>query len=192
MPTTITHPDTVSALADIVTAYHDAHETRTPSRATYDAVARALGVGIECTGNPDTAAESVTHTPKAGLSVAFYSVGPTHRSEGTDNPMTAYYVATWRGDIVRGHIKLSTRGYHADTPRGFVCFDQCAYMEPLPVGCRRLVVELVEAAVIASNVSPDEMRAEWSAAATYYDIQSYLYRAKVALEDAARVEMRGH
>jgi len=192
MPTTITHPDTVSALADIVTAYHDAHETRTPSRATYDAVARALGVGIECTGNPDTATESVTHTPKAGLSVAFYSVGPTHRSEKDDNPMTAYYVATWRGDIVRGHIKLSTRGYHADLPNGFVCFDQCAYMEPLPIGCRTLVSGLVESAVIASGVSLDEMRAEWSAAATYYDIQSYLYRAKVALDDAARVEMRGH
>jgi hypothetical protein len=65
-------------------------------------------------------------------------------------------------------------------------------MEPLPVGCRRLVVELVEAAVIASGVSLDEMRAEWSAAATYYDIQRYLYRAKVALDDARRVEMRGH
>lgn len=184
MPTTITHPETVSALADIVTAYHDAHESRTPSLATYDAVARALGVS-------DPVTECVTHTPKAGLYVVFHSVQPTHRSEGDDNPLTAYYVATWRGDIVRGHIKLSTRGYHADTPRGFVCWDQCAYMEPLPTGCRRLVVELVEAAVVASGVSFDEMRAEWAATATYYDILSYLNRAKIALDDAARVEMRG-
>lgn len=190
MPTTIIHPDTVSALADIVEAYHDAHESRPPSRVTYDAVARALGVAPECTGNPDTATESVTHTPKAGLSVAFYSVNPTHRTE-TDKPMTAYYVATWKGASYRGHVEMSCRGYHADNANGFICYDTYAYSDVLPDGCRKLVAQLVTDAVISSGVSLDDMRREWAAAANYYEIASHLYAAKRALDDARRVEMGG-
>jgi hypothetical protein len=190
MPTTTTHPETVSALADIVTAYHDAHGTCTPSRATYDAVARALGVADTCTGNPDTATESVTHTPKKGLELSFYSVNPTHRTE-TDKPMTAYYVAKWNGEIYRGHVEMSARGYHADNANGFTCFDTYHYSAVLPDGCRKLVAQLVTDAVISAGVSLDDMRAEWAAAANYYEISSHLYAAVRALDSAARVEKGG-
>ncbi len=187
MLTTITHPQTVSELADIVEAFYQAHDATPPPRASYDAVARALGVATTCTGNPDTAAESLTHTPKAGLSVSFYSAEPTHRTEGADIPLTAYYVATWKGAKYRGHIVLSSRGYHADEPNGFVCWDRNAYTDSLPDGCRKLVAQLVTDAVKSSGVSLDDMRQEWQQSATYYEISSKLYEAKNATEWAQRV-----
>jgi hypothetical protein len=189
MTTTSTRPDTVTALAAIVEAFYDAHDATPPPRATYDAVARALGVADTCTGNSDTAIESVAHTPKAGLSVSFYSVNPTHRNE-EDRPLTAYYVATWKGAQYRGHVLLSCRGYHADEPNGFTCFDQSSYTETLPAGCRALVAELVTNAVIDSGVNLAEMQTEWATAATYYEISSELSKAKWALDSAARIEYK--
>jgi hypothetical protein len=190
MTTTTTHPATVSELSDMVAAFYDTHDATPPARATYDAVALALGVADTCTGNSDTAADSVTHTPKTGLSVAFYTVDPTHRTE-EGRPLTAYYSATWNGCIYRGHVILSNRGYHADEPRGFVCFDQSSYSETLPAGCRALVAALVSDAVIESGVSLEDMRGEWAAAATYYEISAHVHKAKMAMYDASRVENRG-
>ena len=191
MKTLDTRPATVSALADIVTAYYEKYDTFSPPRRAYDAVARALGVAVTCTGNSDTAAESVTHTPKAGLSVAFYSVGATHRTESPDRPLTAYYVATWKGEKYRGHVVLSRGGYHRDTPNGFICYDQAPYTVALPDGCRTLVAALVTNAVIESAIDLDYLCREWADSGTYYEISSYIHKAKMALEDAARVENRG-
>jgi hypothetical protein len=185
-----TRPASVSELSDIVTAFYESHDANPPTLPTYDAVARALGVADTCTGNSDTATESVAHTPKSGLSVAFYSVNPTHRNE-EGRPLTAYYVATWKGAQYRGHVLLSCRGYHADEPRGFVCYDQAPYSANLPDGCRTLVAALVADAVVSSGVNLADMVQEWAAAATYYEISSQLSKAKWALEDAARVENRG-
>ena len=190
MKTTTTHPATVSALSDIVAAFYESHDANPPTLPTYDAVARALGVADTCTGNSDTAADSVTHTPKSGLSVSFYSVNPNHRTED-GRPLTAYYVATWKGAQYRGHVLLSCRGYHADEPRGFVCYDQSSYAATLPDGCRALVAELVAAAVVASGVNLADMESEWATNSTHYEISSQLAKAKWALEDAARVENRG-
>ena len=188
--TTIIHPATVSELSDIVAAFRDSHEATPPTRATYDAVARVLGVADTCTGNSDTATDSVAHTPKAGLSVSFYSVGATHRTE-TNRPLTAYYVAKWKGAEYRGHVLLSNRGYHADTARGYVCFDQSSYTAVLPDGCRTLVAELVANAVHLSGVSLEDMEKEWECSATYYEISSQLSKASWALQDAARTEKKG-
>ena len=190
MTTISTHPANVSELSDIVAAFYDAHDANPPTLWAYDAVARALGVAESCTGDSNTAADSVTHTPKTGLSVAFYSVNPTHRTE-LGRPLTAYYVATWKGYQYRGHVILSARGYHADEPRGFVCFDQGAYNGTLPDGCRALVAELVALAVVDSGVNLVDMESEWAAAATYYEISAHIHKAKMALCDAARVENRG-
>lgn len=191
MKTLDTRPATVSALADIVTAYYEKFDTFSPPTETYDAVARALGVAPTCTGNSDTAAESVTHTPKAGLSVAFYSVGATHRAESPDRPLTAYYVATWKGEKYRGNVILSRQGYHRDTPNGFHCYDQAPYSDVLPVGCRTLVADLVTKAVIDSAIDMDHLCREWADSGTYYEISSHIHKAKMALEDAARVQNRG-
>jgi hypothetical protein len=190
MKITDTRPASVSELSDIVAAYYDSHGANPPTRTTYDAVARALGVAESCTGDSNTAAESVAHTPKSGLSVAFYSVNPTHRTE-TDQPLDAYYVATWKGATYRGHVVLSHRGYHADTPQGFLCWDRSAYTAVLPDGCRKLVAELVTNAVISSGVTLADMVQEWNAAATYYEISSQVHAAKMALDGAARIENRG-
>jgi len=190
MTTATIHPATVSELSDMVTAFYESHDANPPARATYDAVARALGVAETCTGNSDTAADSVTHTPKSGLTVAFYSVNPTHRTE-TDMPLDAYYVATWKGATYRGHVVLSHRGYHADTPQGFLCWDRSAYTTVLPDGCRKLVAELVTNAVISSGVTLADMVQEWHKAATYYEISSQVHAAKMALDGAARIENRG-
>lgn len=185
-----TYPASVSELSDIVAAFYDSHAANPPARLAYDAVARALGVAESCTGNSDTAAESVTHTPKSGLSVAFYSVNPTHRTE-TDMPLDAYYVATWKGATYRGHVVLSRRGYHADTPNGFLCWDRSAYTAVLPDGCRKLVAELVTSAVIESGVDMGYLRKEWQDSATHYELSSQIHAAKMALDGAARIENRG-
>lgn len=190
MNITDTRPASVSELSDIVAAYYDSHDANPPTRTTYDAIARALGVAATCNGNSDTAADSVTHTPKSGLTVAFYSVNPTHRTE-TDQPLDAYYVATWKGATYRGHVVLSHRGYHADSPNGFLCWDRSAYTAVLPDGCRTLVAELVTNAVISSGVTLADMVQEWNTAATYYEISANVHKAKMALYDAARVENRG-
>jgi hypothetical protein len=190
MKITDTRPASVSELSDIVAAFYDSHDANPPARLAYDAIARALGVAPTCTGNSDTAADSATHTPKSGLSVAFYSVNPTHRTE-TDQPLDAYYVATWKGATYRGHVVLSRRGYHADTPQGFLCWDRSSYTAVLPDGCRTLVAELVTNAVIESGVDMGYLRKEWQDAATYYEISAHVHKAKMALDDAARVENRG-
>lgn len=191
MTTTTTHPATVSELSDMVAAFYESHDANPPARATYDAVARALGVADTCTGNSDTAADSVTHTPKSGLSVAFYTVNPTHRGEQVDIPLSAYYNATWNGATYRGNVTLSCRGYHAENENGFSCWDSSSYSAILPDGCRKLVAGLVRDAVIESGISLEDMRGEWVASATYYEISSELYKAKRALDDAARVENGG-
>ena len=183
MKITDTRPASVSELSDIVAAYYDSHDANPPARSTYDAVARALGVS-------DPVTECVTHTPKAGLYVVFHSVQPTHRTE-TDQPLDAYYVATWKGATYRGHVGLSRRGYHADTPNGFLCWDRSSYTETLPDGCRKLVAELVTNAVISSGIDLGYLRKEWQDAATYYEISAHIHKAKMALDDAARVENRG-
>ena len=191
MTTTTTHPATVSELSDMVAAFYESHDANRPARATYDAVARALGVADTCTGNSDTAADSVTHTLKSGLSVAFYSVGATHRTDSLFQPMTAYYLATWKGAEYRGHVILSSQAHHAETPRGFVCWDYGSYSYSLPDGCRKLVAELVADAVVESGVSLEDMRKERAASDLYYSISSQVHAAKMALDDAARVENRG-
>jgi hypothetical protein len=191
MTTISTHPATVSELSDMVAAFYESHDATPPARATYDAVARALGVAATCTGNSDTAADSVTHTPKTGLSVAFYSVNPTHRGTGDDIPLSAYYTATWNGATYRGNVTLSCRAYHANSEHGFVCWDSSSYSAVLPDGCRKLVAGLVRDAVITSGVLLEDMRGEWAASATYYEISSELYKAKRALDDAARVDNGG-
>jgi len=178
-----TRPAGVSELSDIVAAFYDSHDANPPARTTYDAVARALGVS-------DPESECITHTPKSGLYVVFHGVQPTHRTE-TDQPLDAYYVATWKGATYRGHVVLSRRGYHADTPHGFICWDRSAYTAVLPDGCRKLVAELVTNAVISSGVTLADMVQEWHKAATYYEISAHVHKAKMALDDAARVENRG-
>jgi hypothetical protein len=105
--------------------------------------------------------------------------------------MTAYYVAKWNDGIYRGHVEMSARGYHADNANGFTCFDTFHYSAVLPDGCRKLIAQLVTDAVISAGVSLDEMRAEWAAAANYYEISSHLYAAVRALDSAARVEKGG-
>lgn len=190
MTTTTTHPATVSELSDIVAAFYESHDANPPMLPTYDAVARALGVAESCTGNSDTVAESVAHTPKTGLVVSFYSVNPNHRTE-LGRPLTAYYSAMWNGCQYRGHVILSNRGYHSENERGFVCYDQSSYSETLPAGCRKLVAELVAAAVVDSGVNLADMEQEWAAHSTHYEISSHIYKAKYSLEDAARVENRG-
>lgn len=190
MTTISTHPATLSELSDMVAAFYDSHDANPPTLATYDAVARALGVAETCTGNSATAADSVAHTPKSGLVVSFYSVNPNHRTED-GRPLTAYYSATWNGCIYRGHVILSNRAYHSENERGFTCYDQSSYMETLPAGCRKLVAELVAAAVVDSGVNLSEMETEWATHSTHYEISSHIYKAKFSLEDAARIENRG-
>lgn len=187
----ITTTGPVGELSATVTAFHEQWGTRVPPVPTFDAVARALGVAVTCTGNSDTAAESVTHTPKAGLTVSFYSVGPTHREEQNYRPLTAYYVAQWKDAEYRGHVIMSCGGYHGETVNGFVCLDQGHYVETLPNGCQKLVAELVTNAVIESGASVEELKAEWAATGHHYSISAKLYAAYFAMNDAARLEERG-
>jgi hypothetical protein len=174
----------------MVTAFYESQVANPPTLTTYDAVARVLGVAESCTGDSKTAAESVAHTPKSGLSVSFYSVNPNHGTED-GRRLTAYYSAMWNGCIYRGHVILSNRAYHSENARGFVCYDKSNYGVTWPVGCRKLVAELVAVAVVNSGVNLADMESEWAAHSNYYEISSHIYKAKYSLENAARVENRG-
>lgn len=187
MPTKIIHPQKVSELADIVEAYYEMYENNRPSRSTYDAVAKHLGIADTCTGDPKTANESATWEPKTGLSVSFHSVNPT----GEDNEahlMNAYYVATWRGEIYRGHILLSNQNWYAKEPDGFLCWDRSAYTESLPDGCRKLVAQLVTDAVKSSGISLVLMRKESEKSAKWVKVLSEISRAKWSLDKARRIQ----
>lgn len=175
---------TVTELAEIVRNMYE--NTTPPPVPTFDKVAEALGVDKACTGNPDTAELSTEHTPKKGLSVRFYTAAPGYRSEKF--VMNCYYVAQWNGTQYRGHVVMSTQGYHADNALGFVCFDLSAYTDTLPQGCRKLVAELVTSAVIASGVNLADLVAEKAADSRHYAIQAELWEAVKGLEDAVRAE----
>jgi hypothetical protein len=183
MDTTTTR--TVGELAVYLEEYYEQHEQNPPARVNFDKVAAALGVGRECTGNPDTATGSVEHTPKAGLSVRFYSVNPAHRNERYI--LDSYYVATWRGAEYRGHICLSDTAYHADNVNGFTCWDRSSYSTPLPDGARRMVADIVTQAVKGSGVSLEELKNEKIESNIFYAVSSQLYAARMAVDGAARI-----
>lgn len=176
---------TVGELAVLLHAYYIEHEQNPPARVNFDKVAEALGVAAECTGNPDTAKESKEHTPKAGLSVRFYSVNPGYRSE--QYVLDAYYVATWRGAEYRGHVCLSDTAYHADTPHGFTCWDRSSYSATLPDGARRMVADIVTQAVKSSGVSLEELKKERAESNVFYAVNSELYKMQRAAVDASRI-----
>jgi hypothetical protein len=183
---TLTTPQTVADLVEVVNTFYMNHEQNPPATPTFDKVARALGVAETCTGNPDTAQQSKEHTPKKGLVVQFYTAAPGYRSERF--VMNCYYVATWGGAKYRGHVVLSDVGYHADTPAGFVCFDQSSYSETLPDGCRKLVARIVTDAVIDSGVALADLKTERAEHSRHYEVQSKLYAAVRGVEDAERAE----
>ena len=187
---TLKEGGTVAELAATVTAFYEDWETFYPCRASFDKIARALGVAVTCTGNSDTAAESVQHTPKKGLSVAFYSVNPSHRTEQEDRPLDAHYIATWKDATYRGRVIMSTGGYHSENPNGFLCFDTYDYAATLPDQCRKMIAEIVTNAVLAAGTNLDQLRREWRDSGTYYDISHYLYKAHDALYEADKAEKK--
>lgn len=181
---------TVATLAATVTAFYEDWEKFAPARTSFDKIARALGVAVTCTGNSDTAAESVQHTPKKGLSLAFYSVNPSHRTEQEARPLEAHYIATWNSAKYRGRVILSTGGYHSENPNGFQCFDTYDHAATLPDQCRKMIAELVTNAVLEAGTDLEQLRCEWRDSGTYYDISHYLYQAHAALYDATRAESK--
>ena len=184
--------DTITELgaqALALSNYYELHDANPPALDTYRKVADVLGISPSCTGNSDTAAESVAHTPKAGLVVSFYTFAPAHRGE--NDVANAYYVATWNGYIYRGDVGLSDRAYHSDNANGFTCFDQSRYTATLPDGCRKLVADIVTRAVVTSGVSLADLHAERNQNSVHYAVSSDLYKAKTALDDALRTATKG-
>jgi hypothetical protein len=184
MTTTTTTPRTIAELAEIVEAFTAEFDARPPLRDKFDIIANRLGVAPECTGNPATAEQSTTHTPKAGLTVQFYSVNPAHRGE--NYILDAYYVAQWRGAEYRGHVVISTQGYHSDAPGGFMAFDRSSYSATLPQGCRQLVAELVKGAIVGSGVTVDQLAYQRGNMNTFHAVHAELYKATRAMDDARR------
>jgi len=182
--TTTTTPRTLAELAEIVEAFTAEFDARPPLRDKFDIIANRLGVAPECTGNPATAEQSTTHTPKTGLSVQFYSVNPAHRAE--NDLLDAYYVAQWRGAEYRGHVVVSTRGYHSDNPNGFMAFDRSSYTATLPDGCRQLVAKLLTNAIVGSGVTVDQLAYQRQQMNTFHAVSAELYKAKRAMGDAHR------
>lgn len=185
---TLKNGGTVAELAATVAAFYGDWEKFAPARSSFDKIARALGVAVTCTGNSDTAAESVQHEPKKGLSLAFYSVNPSHRTEQDTRPLDAHYVATWKEATYRGRVILSTGGYHSENPNGFLCFDTYDYAARLPDQCRMMIAALVTNAVLAAGTNLEQLRREWHDVGTYYEISHHLYQAHAALDDATRAE----
>lgn len=176
----------VSDLAAMVEAWHNAHEQNQPPRVAFDKVAAALGVGSDCTGDPATARSSVTHTPKSGLTVSFYTFAPGHESD-SGHVATAYYVATWRGAEYRGNVVVSTAGYHSAAPAGFVVYDATRW-DALPDGCRKIAAALVEDAMHESGVTLAALVEERAAANLHARIHAATWQAVAALRDAANAE----
>lgn len=187
MPTT-SHTRTVTELAAYLSDYYEHYETLKPALPGFETVARALGVAATCTGNPDTAADSVTHTPKSGLTVAFYSFNPGHHK--SQELATAYYVASWRGEQYRGNVIVSDRSYHAQNKNGFVCTDIGTHWQQLPTGCRQLVAAIVTEALINSGVSLGQLNSERAEHTIYYRISAKLYDMKRGAEEAAAIANR--
>ena len=185
---TLKEGGTVAELAATVTAFYEDWDTFAPARSSFDKIARALGVAVTCTGNSDTAAESVQHTPKKGLSVAFYSVNPSHRTEQEDRPLDAHYIATWKDATYRGRVIMSTGGYHSENPNGFLCFDTYDYAATLPDQCRKMIAEIVTSAVLAAGTNLEQLKREWRDSGTYYDISHHLYKAHDHLYEASKAE----
>jgi hypothetical protein len=181
---TTTTERTVGELAAYLREYYEQHEKNPPARVNFDKVAEALGVA-EYESGTDKITNCKEHTPKAGLSVRFYSVNPAHRGE--TYIMDAYYVATWRGAEYRGHVCLSDTRYHADNANGFTCWDRSSYSTPLPDGARKLVAGIVTQAVKGSGVSLEDLKAERLDSNVFYAVSSELYSMQRAADNAARI-----
>lgn len=184
--------DTITELgaqALALSNYYESHDANPPTLDMFRKVADVLGISPSCTGNSDTATESVAHTPKAGLVVSFYTFAPAHRGETYLG--IAYYTATWKGGTYRGNVGVSDKGYHSDSANGFVCWDMANYSATLPDGCRKLVAEIVTSAVVASGVSLADLHAERDRNSVHYAVSSELHKAKRALDDAVRTATKG-
>lgn len=173
---TLPIPTSAAEMARIMDQFHEWHDNNKPSVPSFDRIGAALQL--------DTA-----QVLKTGLEVTFYVARPADRSESY--LLCAYYAATWRGATYRGDVGLSNRGYHADTANGFVCWDSSRYCDKLPDGCRQLIAARVTAAVLESGVLLADMETEKAAYSAYYAAASEIYKAKSALELAARYEERG-
>ena len=176
--------ENIQELAALAEKLYEQYDKAPPAPA-HDALAAALGVAAECTGNSDTAILSRVHTPKSGLVVSFYAVSPAHR---TERYLTrAYYQAEWKGAKYRGDIIVSTTNYHADNDRGFSCFDLSHYAEHLPEGCRKLVAGIVADTLADLPAGTlDALAVEFATAGKHWEISSYLHKVNMAADDALR------
>lgn len=181
--------ENIETLAQLAEKLSEQYDTG-PATPAHDLLAVALGVAPECTGNSDTAILSRVHTPKAGLVVSFYSVGPAHRGENFTT--RAYYQAEWKGAKYRGDIIVSTNAYHADNARGFSCFDLSHYTEQLPDGCRKLIAGIAADALASLPAGTlDALAVEFATCGKHWEISSYLHKVRMASDDALRAFKNG-
>lgn len=161
-----------------------------PPMPTHDALAVALGVHVDCTGNSDTAKLSRPHNPKSGLDINFYAVGPAHRNEHYTS--RAYYQATWKGGTYRGDIVVSTAGYHSGNLYGFSCFDMSQYSVKLPEGCRKLIAGIVDSTLGRFPIGTiDKLKEEYDISARHYAVSSHLAKVHFSADDAVRAFKNG-
>lgn len=182
-----TEPETptLAALADMVERLHEQYDSDRGSRPWCDALARDLGVGTGCTGDPRTVEQSRQYLPKAGFTFGFYYVLPGYRN--SSELVRVGYVGQWRGVEYRGEI-VGAAGLVGDPVR---FYDATRYAATLPDGCRKLIVAHVEASAAAVGVTVAALEAEKETENRRGAIYSATYAALRELRNAAEIEAGG-
>lgn len=179
---------TLAGVAAMVEELHERCDTDRVPLPWCDVMRRELGVGAACTGNPATVEQSRQYAPKTGLTFGFYYVLPGYRGQSRELVRVGY-VATWRGVEYRGEVvgHKAPRDSAGDS-WGLWFYDATRYAATVPDGCRKLIVQTVEAAAVACGLTVGEMETEKAHYNAVSAIYSKTYEALRALRDAVEID----